>query len=300
MSAAGTESGSVGHLRSALWAGKGHGLGNRCRAPYQNARVTGKPKRHFRIDLDGREEYCFEQIGGCAAGIAFVVRRATEYVLWGLWQQHRNGRPILPGMRSGSIGDPCLADALARKSGRLTGRGWAIAGLVLGYAGVAATIAVIVAVFLFRQNAPTATLNQQMGTETSAVAAVRTLNTAEIAYAQAHPDLGYTCSLSELAGSWGVSGELAGGQKNGYVFKVQGCSPAKTNGPIAKYQVVAYPAAQHIGANPAFCSNESDVIKIARNGSPQDCLNIGVDLSDNEINHPQGWSKTSSIETAHP
>ncbi len=189
---------------------------------------------------------------------------------------------------------------IRRSAGRLTGRGWAIAGLVLGYAGVAATIAVIVAVFLFRQNAPTATLNQQMGTETSAVAAVRTLNTAEIAYAQAHPDLGYTCSLSELAGSWGVSGELAGGQKNGYVFKVQGCSPAKTNGPIAKYQVVAYPAAQHIGANPAFCSNESDVIKIARNGSPQDCLNIGVDLSDNEINHPQGWSKTSSIETAHP
>ena len=188
---------------------------------------------------------------------------------------------------------------IRRSAGRLKGRAWAIGGLILGYAGVAVTITVIVAIFIFRQSAPTSALNQQIGTESSAVAAVRTLNTAEIAYSQAHPALGYTCSLSELAGSWGMSGELAGGQKNGYIFKVQGCKPAKTNGPIVKYHLLAYPA-QSKGGTPAFCSNESDVIKVARNGSPQDCLTIGIDLSDNEINHPQGWSKASSVETAHP
>ena len=63
--------------------------------------------------------------------------------------------------------------------------------------------------------------------ENSVVSSVRTLNTAEIAYAQAHRDAGYTCSLSELSGAWGISPSLARGQKNGYVFELQGLLSGK-------------------------------------------------------------------------
>jgi hypothetical protein len=183
---------------------------------------------------------------------------------------------------------------IRRSAGRLKGRALAITGVVLGYAGVAVITALIIwAVVGWQAERKAASKAQPLlaTPENSAVAALRTLNTAEIAYAQAHPDAGYTCSLSELAAAWGISGELAHGRKEGYLVKVQGCSAAKTDGPIVKYQLVAYPE-DKVG-KPAFCSNESDVIKIARNGNPHDCLSAGVNLSVSEINRPQIWTKTS-------
>lgn len=178
-------------------------------------------------------------------------------------------------------------------AGRLKGRGLAITGLVLGYLGVAVSLGLIVAVIAFRQSAQRAEKVMGMNTENSVVAAVRTLNTAEIAFAQAHRESGYTCSISDLSSTWGISGELTHGKKNGYVFELRGCTAAKANGPMVKYQLVAYPELANKSGTPAFCSNESDVIKVARSGSAQECLRSGVDLSESEINHPQGWSKTS-------
>jgi hypothetical protein len=178
---------------------------------------------------------------------------------------------------------------IRRSARRLAGRGLAIAGLVLGYMGVAITAVWVV---LIAVSIPKTLQQARGGSETSAVATMRTLNTAEIAYAQAHPATGYTCSLSDLSGTWGIRGDLAQGRKNGYVFALQGCSTGKPGGPIAKYQLVAYP---QTGGNsaPAFCSNESDVIKVSRNGSAKDCLRSGVDLSAGEVNHPQAWPPTS-------
>lgn len=177
---------------------------------------------------------------------------------------------------------------IRRSAGRLTGRGLAIAGLVLGYLGVTAMVALIVFMVSSRKSwqrsmADTAILSN----ENSVVSSVRTLNTAEIAYAQAHRETGYTCSISDLSGVWGISADLAHGRKNGYVFELQGCSAAKANGPIVKYQLTAYPAVANKVGTPAFCSNESDVIKVARSGSRQECLRSGVDLSETEINHPR-------------
>ena len=183
---------------------------------------------------------------------------------------------------------------IRRSAGRLKGKGLAIAGLVLGYVGVAAILALIVFGIVAQHSTQKATAKKLTVTnENSVVASVRSLNTAEIAYAQAHREAGYTCSLSDLSGAWGISGKLAAGKKNGYVFELQGCSSAKGNGPVVKYQLVAYPAGTAKAGIPAFCSNESDVIKVARNGSVQDCLRRGVDLSESEINHPQSWSTTA-------
>ena len=76
-----------------------------------------------------------------------------------------------------------------------------------------------------------------MQSENSVVTSLRTLNTAEIAYSQAHPKVGYTCSLSDLQAAWGISEDLAAGNKNGYRFKLQGCAADKVDGPIVKYQL---------------------------------------------------------------
>jgi hypothetical protein len=176
---------------------------------------------------------------------------------------------------------------IRRSAGRLAGRGFAIAGLVLGYLGVVAMIALIVFVVSYRKSWDRSVAETAIASnENSTVSALRTLNTAEIAYAQAHRESGYTCSLSELSGAWGISRDLARGRKNGYVFELQGCTAAKADGPIVKYQVVAYPEDLKKAGRPAFCSNESDMIRVARSGSPEDCLRSGVDLSSTEIDHP--------------
>ena len=176
---------------------------------------------------------------------------------------------------------------IRRSAGRLAGRGFAIAGLVLGYLGVAAMIALIVFVVSYRKSWDRSVAETAIASnENSTVSAVRALNTAEIAYAQAHRESGYTCSLSELSGAWGISRDLARGRKNGYVFELQGCTAAKADGPIVKYQVVAYPENLKKAGRPAFCSNESDMIRVARSGSPEECLRSGVDLSATEIDHP--------------
>jgi hypothetical protein len=184
---------------------------------------------------------------------------------------------------------------IRKSAGRLTGKGLAIAGIVLGYLGVALIVALIgLGIYGQRVARKAIAANLTVGNENSVVTAVRTLNTAEIAYAQAHRASGYTCSLSELSDAWGISADLARGRKNGYVFELQGCTSAKADGPIVKYKLVAYPATPGKTAVPAFCSDQSDLIRVARNGSAQDCLTAGVDLSESEITHPKTWSQTSS------
>jgi len=178
---------------------------------------------------------------------------------------------------------------IRKSAGRLKGRGLAMAGLVLGYAGLAVIPVVLILAAIAIPNLLRARMSAN---ETSAVSAVRTLNTAEIAYAQAHPSNGYTCSLSDLSQAWGISRDLARGQKNGYIFELQGCTAKTPDGPIATYQVVAYPMVPGQSGTPAFCSNESDLIKVARNGSARDCLIKGADLSPSEVNHPQAWSES--------
>jgi hypothetical protein len=180
------------------------------------------------------------------------------------------------------LGHVSLSD-IRRSLGRLKGRGFAITGLVLGYLELA-VCSVVLIIFAFSVSK---VLKAGLPTnETSPVSAMRTLNTAEIAYARAHRSSGYTCSLSDLSKSWGLSPDLARGQTNGYVFTLQGCSSQRADGPIVKYQIIAYPVRSKAGL-PAFCSNESDVIKVSRNGSVQDCLQRGVDLPATEVNHAQ-------------
>lgn len=109
---------------------------------------------------------------------------------------------------------------------------------------------------------------------------------AEIAYSQAHRDADFTCSLSELSGVWGISSDLAGGRKNGYIFEFKNCSALKPGGPIARYQVVAYSVKPGGARAPAYCSDESDIIRVVKTGSAQDCFETGTELSAQEVSSP--------------
>jgi len=188
---------------------------------------------------------------------------------------------------------------IRRNPGRLKGRGLAITGIVLGYLGVALTVGWI-GLGIHSVNKEQKRMKQRRasissaGSESSAILALRTLNTAEIAYSEAHRATGYTCSLSDLSGAWGISKQLASGRKNGYVFQLQRCSAAKPDGPIVKYQVVAYPEGARNHGRSAYCSDQSDVIRVARNGSGNDCLTAGTDLSESELTHPPPWSRSAS------
>jgi hypothetical protein len=197
-----------------------------------------------------------------------------------------------------------LALSEIRKSGgRFTGRGLAMTGIVLGYIGVACFLGFIgLGIYEVRKatNARRGIHRNSMTSPTavtpvnSAVSAMRTLNTAEIAYSQAHHEAGYTCSLRDLSGAWGINADLARGKRNGYVFELRNCGAAKVDGPIVNYRLVAYPSVAAKKGSPAFCSDQSDVIRVARNGSAEDCLQSGIELSASEIQHPQQWPQTSS------
>lgn len=165
-----------------------------------------------------------------------------------------------------------------RKSpGRLKGRGMAITGIVLGYVGVLFLVAFIgLGIYEVRKTAKQINNPGSAIGEGSVVASMRSLNMAEIAYGQAHRDLGYTCSLSKLSGVWGLSEDLAAGKKNGYRFELKNCSSARPGGPIARYQLLAYPDGAAGATAAAYCTDESDIIRVVRNGSPQDCFDRGM------------------------
>jgi len=103
--------------------------------------------------------------------------------------------------------------------------------------------------------------------ESSAVAALRTLNTAQISYNSAYPTVGYAATLPALAGtscappsSAGaclIDTALAAGFKNGYTFTLGNT----TGTPTATYNVFAAPVLQGYSGMNYFCSFEDAVVR---------------------------------------
>jgi len=164
---------------------------------------------------------------------------------------------------------------IRKSAGRLHGDGLAIAGLVLGYMGLAAVPIILIVAAIAIPNLMRARL---AANEASAVAAVRTINLAEVNYSGSHPEAGYTCALSNLAADQLIDKGLAIGLKNGYAFELTDCAPAQDGGGNAKYQVVAYPVTVNQTGVRAFCSDETAVIRVDANGSAQNCLRNGPPL----------------------
>jgi type IV pilus assembly protein PilA len=103
--------------------------------------------------------------------------------------------------------------------------------------------------------------------EASAVAALRTLNTAQISYNSSYPTVGFATTLAALAGTSctppGSSGaciidtQLAGGKKSGYSFTLGGTSGT----PNATYQIRADPQVANQTGVRYFCSFADGVVR---------------------------------------
>ena len=164
---------------------------------------------------------------------------------------------------------------IKKSAGRLTGEGLATAGLVLGYIGVAGLPIILILAAIAIPNLLRA---RMAANESSAVASVRAIVTAQMSYSESHPESGYACSLPALGESQMLDGVLASGQKNGYRFEITGCEAENPGGANKKYQVLAYPITANQTGVRAFCSDESAVIKQHSAGSGQNCLEQGAVL----------------------
>lgn len=147
----------------------------------------------------------------------------------------------------------------------------AVAGLVLGYLGIAAIPIILIVAAIAIPNLLRARI---AANEASAAGNVRSLVTAEVAYSAMHPEAGFTCSLSDLESARLISGQLAAGSKNGYAFELSDCQRDDA-GVTRKFHVVAYPLTLNQTGSRVFCSDESAAVREADGGSPQDCRQKG-------------------------
>jgi hypothetical protein len=109
-----------------------------------------------------------------------------------------------------------------------------------------------------------------LGFVDSAIGRVRVISTAETLFAKAHPDFGYTCTLSQLSRSDDITRLLAQNRiDNGYAFEIIGCQAASPEKPNTTYYVTARPL--HAG-QPAFCSDQSGVLMSDDGGSVEKCI----------------------------
>ena len=130
---------------------------------------------------------------------------------------------------------------------------------------------------------------QRMSDSAAAVASVRTIITAQMAYAASYPAVGFTCSLANL-GSEGIrpgsrkqqpnelhamliDDELASGQKSAYKFSLSGC----TTPPATRFVITAVPQTSLAGQR-AYCSDESGIIRYSLDGKAETCLAAGKAL----------------------
>jgi len=125
------------------------------------------------------------------------------------------------------------------------------------------------------------TPGQSMGNDAQVVAAMRTILTAEAAYAASYPAVGYACTLSNLDGFGGgepnerqamlISSGLASGKKYGFVFALSECGGA----PATTFRLIAAPNANTFGRK-TFCSDQNGVIRSSEEKNPAACMTSGA------------------------
>jgi len=129
--------------------------------------------------------------------------------------------------------------------------------------------------------APQPQTSISFGSDAQVLAAMRTIVTAEVSYFAAYPNVGFTCTLSDLDGFGGgevgphqamlISSSLASGRRFGYVFALSGCAGS----PPHSFKLTAAPNGNSFGRR-AFCTDESAVIRSSADGNPDMCLSKGT------------------------
>ena len=104
--------------------------------------------------------------------------------------------------------------------------------------------------------------HERLPNEASSVGSLRTINAAQVYYAQTHSDKGFASSLAELGpepGSALIDFVLASGRKSGYVFVLTVASP-DSHGRTTHYTVIARPQRYGKDGKHSFLTDESGVL----------------------------------------
>ncbi|ABF41989.1 Fimbrial protein pilin [Candidatus Koribacter versatilis Ellin345] len=140
---------------------------------------------------------------------------------------------------------------------------------------VVAIILIIAAIAI-----PNLLRSRMAANEASAVGSLRTINTAEMTYSSAYPDVGFTLTLTNLAGPTRIcdtgsrratstracliDNVLGAGTKSGYTFVLSGAAAAT---PQSLYSIAASPITVGSTGQRGFYSDETGVIRYNQTGS---------------------------------
>jgi type IV pilus assembly protein PilA len=184
------------------------------------------------------------------------------------------------------LGHLSLSD-IRKSAGRLGGRGIAIAGLVLGYAGIALIPPILMIAAIAIPNLLRAKI---AANEASAVGSLRTINVAAVTY-QSEYENGFPSSLEALGSEPRAKATckhadlldrpLTFGQKSGYVFTYSPKYPDNSTEPVilpkaaekgctsggaSGYSVTADPVRRGSTGRRSFYSDQTGVIRYAHDG----------------------------------
>jgi hypothetical protein len=110
---------------------------------------------------------------------------------------------------------------------------------------------------------------RNLGYLDSVIGTMRELIGSEKRYAEAHPDVGYTCELSALSQDGLLTSPFENGVKNRYKFEITGCSDKDGKLPNTQFRLTARPLMRDWEA---WCSDQSGVLWYEANGSVEKCL----------------------------
>jgi len=156
---------------------------------------------------------------------------------------------------------------IGRSAGRITGRGMAIVGLVLGYIGISIVPVLIIAAIAI----PNLLRSRMAANEASAVGSLRTISTAAVNYSAAYQH-GFPASLEALGPAPGgekasekaaglIDNVLASGRRSGYVIRYESSKPT-SEGSFEGFSVYADPDAPGSTGQRHFFIDETAVIRL--------------------------------------
>ena len=157
---------------------------------------------------------------------------------------------------------------IRESAGRLKGAGMALAGLILGYIGVALVPMLIIAAIAI----PNLLRAKMAANEASAVGSLRTLNVAAVTYSTRFGHLPATLATfgpptlgapSENAGDL-IDSVLASGAKSGYLFSYR-ASDSHNRGIYDAYTINADPATAGNTGQRHFFTDQTGVIRVENN-----------------------------------